>query len=68
MGWELAAVFQEYHHYADPKARVLDERYLELFDERAMLWLARENGFLPTFEPMNDSPIAITNMTTRLRG
>lgn len=70
MGWELAQIFSEYRHYAAVKARVLDERFMELFDERAMLWLARMNYFAPetTYEPINDSPIATPSVTTRLRG
>jgi len=57
MGWELEDIFDEYRHYANPKARVLDERYIELFDERAMLWLARSNNLIAQDEPVNDSPI-----------
>ena len=68
MGIDLAAIFAEYRHYAGAKARVLDERFMELFDERAMLWLARMNYFVPTFEPMNDSPISSPSISTRLRG
>lgn len=71
MGWELGTIFPEYHHYADPKARVLDERYIELFDERALLWLARSNKLIPMDEPINDSPIpsriSTPQQTTRLR-
>jgi len=68
MGWDLAAIFLEYHRYADPKARKLDERFIELFDERAMLWLARLNFLVPVYEPINDSPISALSVSTRLRG
>lgn len=68
VGWELATIFSEYHRYADPKARILDERFIELFDERSMLWMAREHNLLPSCEPINDSPIFAATATTRLRG
>ncbi|KAI9828555.1 MAG: hypothetical protein M1819_006547 [Sarea resinae] len=45
--WALAPIFVEYREHADPKARLLDERFIELFDERCMMRFAGENGFLP---------------------
>jgi len=64
----MSDVLDDYHSYADPKARVLDERYMELFDERSMLWLARRNGLLPLDEPRAESPIGILAMkASRLR-
>ncbi|KAI9815052.1 MAG: hypothetical protein M1827_002895 [Pycnora praestabilis] len=45
--WALASIFVEYHHHASPKSRMLDERFIELFDERALLPLARDNGYVP---------------------
>lgn len=71
MGWELGNIFPEYHHYADPKARVLDERFIELFDERALLWLARNHNLVAAIEPISDSPIpsrlSTPQQMTRLR-
>jgi len=63
----MSDVLDDYHHYADPKARVLDERYMELFDERSMLWLARRNGLLPPDEPRAESPIGKLVFASRLR-
>lgn len=68
IGWDLADILEEYHHYAGAKARVLDERYLEMFEERSMLWLARHNGILPPDEPARtESPIGALSFTSRLR-
>lgn len=66
MGWQMERIFEEYRHYAGAKARVLDERYMDLFDERAMGWLARHHGLIEPFERITESPIlALTS--TRLR-
>lgn len=53
--WSLASILAEYHHHANPKARVLDERFIELFDERAVLnqgqqigWAVPKPSTLPT--------------------
>jgi len=48
----------EYHRYADPKARVLDEQFIDSFDERGLLWMARTNGFSAVDEPRASSPLA----------
>jgi hypothetical protein len=53
----MPEIINEYHAYADPKARRLDEIFMKEFDERAMLWLARENGLLTPDEPGSDSPL-----------
>lgn len=66
----MERVCEEYRRYAGVKARVLDERFMDLFDERALLWLARQNAqqAIPN-EPVRDSPIAALGLpTTRLRG
>jgi len=68
LGWDLCDILEEYHHYAAAKARPLDERYLELFDERSMLWMARKNGLLPPDEPVRtESPMGGLVVSTRLR-
>ena len=65
----MEKIFEEYRKYASVKARVLDERFMDVFDERALLWLARHNGLLNAYEPLQDSPIsALGVVTTRLRG
>lgn len=57
----MPEVVNEYHAYADPKARILDEVFMKDFDERALLWLARENGLLPPDEPGSESLIIKSN-------
>lgn len=44
-GESISELLSEYHDYADPKARVLDEAFLKSFDEQGILDLARENGY-----------------------
>ena len=60
-GEPIVEVVNEYHAYADPKARLLDELFMQDFDERTLLWLARENGHLATDEPGSESPAINTN-------
>ncbi|KAF2840609.1 protein-tyrosine phosphatase, partial [Patellaria atrata CBS 101060] len=47
LGESMENIIAEYHAYAGAKARTLDERFLETFDERVITWLARSNFFLP---------------------
>lgn len=64
----MEAIIAEYRHYAGTKARSLDERFIELFDERAMLWLARSQAFVPIPEPyIDESPITALSVGSRLR-
>lgn len=35
--WTIGSVLEEYRRYAGAKARVLDEKYMELFDEHATM-------------------------------
>jgi tyrosine-protein phosphatase SIW14 len=58
----------EYHTYAGSKARSLDETFIRSFDERSLLWLARENGLLYPDEPAIDSPSLLPGMLARPRG
>lgn len=65
----MERVCEEYRRYAGIKARVLDERFMDLFDERALFWLARQYAVPKDSEPLKDSPIAALGLpTTRLRG
>ncbi|KAI9873821.1 MAG: hypothetical protein M1830_010559 [Pleopsidium flavum] len=69
--WSLASILAEYHHHANPKARVLDERFIELFDERAVVnqaqigWAVSKSFTLPTppasvvDDPKDDSHSAL---------
>jgi hypothetical protein len=43
----LSSIFQEYRDHADPKARLLDEQFIDLFDERSLLKLARQENWIP---------------------
>ncbi|KAJ9642308.1 tyrosine-protein phosphatase siw14 [Coniosporium tulheliwenetii] len=46
LGESFENIFAEYHVYAGAKARKLDEAFIEQFDTRTVLWLARANGFV----------------------
>jgi tyrosine-protein phosphatase SIW14 len=46
--WALSSIFQEYRDHSDPKARLLDEQLIDLFDERSLLKLARQENWTPT--------------------
>lgn len=65
-GESLDGVLTEYHAYADPKARILDEIFIKDFDERTLLWLAAENGYLPPDEPGSESPALPLVSRTRM--
>lgn len=39
-------IHDEYHAYADPKARFWDEIFFENFDTNTVMWLARREGWL----------------------
>jgi len=67
-GDSLSSALHEYHTYAGSKARSLDENFIRDFDERSLLWLARENGFLPPDQPALDSPGLVPGMLARPRG
>jgi tyrosine-protein phosphatase SIW14 len=56
-GEDSEAVFREYHFYAGAKARLLDEAFIEQFDENTVLWMARRYGWVPPIEP--PSPVSI---------
>jgi hypothetical protein len=56
-GETLASCLTEYHTYAGSKARSLDVEFITDFDERALLWMARENGIIAGDEPAIDSPL-----------
>lgn len=53
----MDVVREEYHTYADPKARFWDEVFFEQFDINTVMWLARkENWVLPNVEIPPPSP------------
>jgi hypothetical protein len=45
--WALSSIFQEYRDHSDLKARLLDEQFIDLFDERSLLKLARQENWIP---------------------
>ncbi|CAI6338607.1 unnamed protein product [Periconia digitata] len=48
-GYDIELIREEYHTYADPKARFWDEVFFEHFDLNTVMWHARkENWILPT--------------------
>ena len=51
LGKKMKKIKETYHTYADPKARELDEVFMDEFDERSVLWLARMQGFIADDEP-----------------
>ena len=63
-GDSLESIFLEYHTYADPKARILDECMIELFDERTVLWQAGLHKWrLQSSEPpTSPSPLLTLNV------
>ncbi|KAH7125285.1 tyrosine phosphatase family-domain-containing protein [Dendryphion nanum] len=60
-GDESSLVFDEYHTYADPKARLFDEACIELFNEDTVLWMAQKYGWLqPTIDQSTPpSPVSM---------
>ncbi|GEQ67389.1 hypothetical protein JCM33374_g1053 [Metschnikowia sp. JCM 33374] len=46
-GWSLTIIFDEYRKFAAPKERPMDQQFIELYDESAIVGYAEENGFLP---------------------
>jgi tyrosine-protein phosphatase SIW14 len=47
-GLGMEAVRDEYHTYAGKKARLFDEVFFENFDLNLVMWMAREQGWVPT--------------------
>ncbi|KAF2796805.1 hypothetical protein K505DRAFT_156602 [Melanomma pulvis-pyrius CBS 109.77] len=45
-GYESSLIWDEYHVYADDKARFLDERCMEYFDLNTILWIARRYDWI----------------------
>ncbi|KAJ4292351.1 tyrosine-protein phosphatase siw14 [Kalmusia sp. IMI 367209] len=56
-GADIEAIRDEYHTYADPKARFWDEVFFEHFDVNTVMWLARkESWVLPEADMVPISP------------
>jgi tyrosine-protein phosphatase SIW14 len=54
-------VFDEYHSYAREKARLLDEAFIEQFDENTVLWMARRYNWIAPFGPPSPVPTVISS-------
>lgn len=59
-------IFEEYRHYAGPKARILDERFIDMFDIKLATAVIRERE--SPDEPFKGSPISVKSVSTRLKG
>lgn len=61
-GEEDDDVFDEYHAYAGAKARLLDEAFIEQFNENTVLWMARRYNWLPPILGLTPpSPVSIAS-------
>ena len=45
--WSLTMIFDEYRRFAFPKARALDQQFIELYDDEEIKRIASEKGWLP---------------------
>lgn len=63
LGRNLSQIKEDYHTYAGIKARALDEQFMEAFDERSVLWMARFQGWVPDDEPR--SPLSSRTQSPR---
>ncbi|KAF2266625.1 hypothetical protein CC78DRAFT_121044 [Lojkania enalia] len=62
-GEELDNIFEEYHTYADPKARLLDECFIERYPEETLSWMARKYEWIPpAVEAPPPSPVQALNV------
>ncbi|KAI9888798.1 MAG: hypothetical protein M1814_006252 [Vezdaea aestivalis] len=44
--WSLVKTLEEYRSFAEPKSRNMDEHFIDLFDERPLVPVARRRGFV----------------------
>ncbi|KAH3901254.1 putative tyrosine protein phosphatase SIW14 SCDLUD_002743 [Saccharomycodes ludwigii] len=45
--WSLTMIFDEYRRFAFPKARALDQQFIEMYDIGEIISIASENNWLP---------------------
>ncbi|SCW01944.1 LAFE_0E10704g1_1 [Lachancea fermentati] len=45
--WSLTMIFDEYRRFAFPKARALDQQFIEMYDDHVIKKNAHENNWLP---------------------
>ena len=45
--WSLTMIFDEYRRFAFPKARALDQQFIEMYDDTEITNIAKDNSWLP---------------------
>lgn len=45
--WSLTMIFDEYRRFAFPKARALDQQFIEMYDDDKIKSIATQNKWLP---------------------
>ncbi|SMN22197.1 similar to Saccharomyces cerevisiae YNL032W SIW14 Tyrosine phosphatase that plays a role in actin filament organization and endocytosis [Maudiozyma saulgeensis] len=45
--WSLTMIFDEYRRFAFPKARALDQQFIEMYDDSEITRIAEQNKWLP---------------------
>lgn len=45
--WSLTMIFDEYRRFAFPKARALDQQFIEMYEDEEIKTIAYEKGWLP---------------------
>ncbi|QLG72486.1 hypothetical protein HG535_0D01940 [Zygotorulaspora mrakii] len=45
--WSLTMIFDEYRRFAFPKARALDQQFIEMYDDKEIITLANKKNWLP---------------------
>lgn len=46
-GWSLTMILDEYRRFAAPKARPLDQQFIEMYGEKEITEIGTKNGWLP---------------------
>ncbi|QLL30405.1 hypothetical protein HG536_0A02220 [Torulaspora globosa] len=45
--WSLTMIFDEYRRFAFPKARALDQQFIEMYNDNEIVRIAQKNNWLP---------------------
>lgn len=45
--WSLTMIFDEYRRFAFPKARALDQQFIEMYNDKEIISIANRNNWLP---------------------
>ncbi|QLQ77971.1 hypothetical protein HG537_0A02180 [Torulaspora globosa] len=45
--WSLTMIFDEYRRFAFPKARALDQQFIEMYNDNEIIRIAHKNNWLP---------------------